>query len=314
MKDQIIYKRSIHQHLKTLLATVVLTGVALCSKAQLNPFQNMYFQNQYMYNPAMAGLDKVLNLNLNYRQQWSNFPGAPKTGSLTADFQPADKVGVGLNVTDDQSGLIRSTRVMATYAYHLPLSDQTEQLSFGVSLGVNDSRVNYDAINGDVTDQEIAKYNQLKAYADGDFGVAYTSDKLYIGGALPNLKAAFFKNSDSRFDADRLLFITSASYKISLDGTGQGFVLAPLAAFRVVKGYKDIVDAGANFTMNDYGLYLQGIYHSNESVGLGFGLDQTNYAFSFNYNLETGQIRNYTGGAFELGIKFKLFQKSYNKQ
>lgn len=313
MKHQIIYKRSIHQHLKTLLVTVVLTGLALCSKAQLNPFQDMYFKNQYLYNPAMAGLDKILNINLNYKQQWTSFPGAPKTSSLTADFQPTDKVGIGLNLNDDQSGFIRSTRIMATYAYHLQLSEQSEQLSFGVSLGVNNSRINYDAVNGDLSDQEIAKYNQLKAYADGDFGVAYTSDKLYIGGALPNLKSAFFKNSDSRFDADRLLFITAASYKISIDGPGQGFVLAPLAAYRVVKGNTDIVDFGANFTMNTYGLYLQSIYHTNQSIGLGFGLDQTNYAFSFNYNLETGQIRTLTGGAFELGLKFKVFQKGYNK-
>lgn len=254
----------------------------------------------------MAGLDKGLNINLNYRQQWTSFPGAPTTGSLTADMQPTDKVGVGINITDEQAGIIRTTRAMATYAYHLPLSAQKGQLSFGLSLGMNDSRINYSKINGDISDEEISMYNQLKPYVDGDLGIAYTNERLYIGGALPNLKETFFKSSDERAGADRLIFITAASYKLAINGSAQGFTLQPLAALRIVKGYKDIVDAGINFTLENYGLYLQSIYHSNETLALGFGLDKQNYALSFNYTMETGQLRNYTKGGFELGIKLKV--------
>lgn len=295
---------------KILAITLVLTSLSLVSRAQLNPFNSMYFQNQYLYNPAMAGMDQTLNINLAYRQQWNSFPGAPKTSALTLDFQPADRVGLGLNVNDDQTGLIRQTRVMGTYAYHVPLSDHNQHLSFGLSLGIDDSRVNYNNVNGDVTDIEIQQYNQLKPYVDGDFGIAYTSNSLNVGAAVPNLKSAFFKSSDERFDADRLLFITTASYKIPIQGDGAAFVLEPLAAWRVVKGYNDIVDAGFNFTMPDYaGLFLQGIYHSSRSMGVGFGMDQQTYALSFNYNIETGALSNYTQGAFELGIKLRLFGK-----
>jgi len=295
---------------KKAVVTLLLISAALHTRAQLNPFQTMYFQNKYIYNPAMAGLNKGLNLNLNYRQQWSNFPGTPKTSSFTADFQPADKVGLGLSVNDDQSGLIRSTRVMGTYAYHLPLSANNEHLSFGLSLGVNDSRVDYNKINGDVTDVQVAQYNMLKPYVDGDFGIAYTSESLTIDGALPNLKSAFFKTSDSRFDADKLVFIGIASYKFPLKGDERGFILEPLAAYRIVKGYDDIVDVGFNFTLKDYGLYLQGIYHTSRTMGVGFGFDQETYALNFSYNLETGQLSNYTNGAFELGLKLRLFGKN----
>jgi type IX secretion system PorP/SprF family membrane protein len=309
MKKIILNKKQVTGSLKALLVLMILLGNTLYSQAQLNPFQSMYFQNKYLYNPAVAGLDRNLNINIGYRQQWNSFPGAPKTGTFTADFQPAEKVGLGINVNDDQSGLIRSTRVMGTYAYHLPLSGQGDHLSFGVSLGVNDARVDYSKINGDVTDVEVAQYNQLKAYVDGDFGMAYTSDRLYIGGALPNLKSAFFKSSDSRFDADRLLFIAIASYKFPLQGDDKGFTLEPLGGYRIVKGYKDIVDAGFNFTLNDYGLYLQSVYHTNKAVAVGVGLDQSTFALNFSYNLETGELSDYTNGAFELGLKIKLFGK-----
>jgi type IX secretion system PorP/SprF family membrane protein len=308
MKNQTPHKISADKITKTLLATLFLLGMALYSQAQLNPLQTMYFQNKYIYNPAMAGLEKGLNLNIGYRRQWSSFPGMPKTGSLTADFQPTDKMGLGFNITDDQAGLIRQTRVMGTYAYHLQLDGENRHLNFGLSLGLDDSRVNYNDINGDLTDVAIDQYNQLKPYFDGDFGIAYTSDDLYIGGALPNLKSTFFKSSDDRFDTDRLLFIGVVSYKIPV-GDGGAFKLEPLAALRLIKDYTDIFDAGLNFSMDNYGLYFQSIYHTSQSVGFGFGLDQRTYGFNVSYNMETGQLSNYSSGAVELGIKLKLFRK-----
>jgi len=295
-------------HRKIILVCLLLTGAALNARAQLNPVQSSYFQNRYLYNPAMAGIEQGLNLNMGYKKQWSNFPGAPRTTAFTGDLQ-LNKVGMGLNIADDKEGLIRSTRIMGTYAYHLPLTDNNQKLSFGLSLGVNNSRIDYDAVNGDIADMEIARYNQLKPYADGDLGMAYTSNSLYVGAALPNLKSVFFKASDERFDADRLLFMASASYRFSISNDDGGLMLEPLAAYRIVKGYKDILDGGFNFTMNNYGFYVQGIYHSSRSLGLGLGLDQREYNINFSYNLETGILSNYTTGAFELGLKLKLFGK-----
>lgn len=303
-------KRTIIKNIgRTALAAMLLIITGQATKAQLNPFQAIYYQNPYLYNPAMAGMDKDLEINSGYRQQWSGFPGTPRTTSLTADYQPTDKVGVGLNINDDQAGLIRQTRIMGTYAYHLPLGENNQQLHFGLSLGVNDARVNYANVKGDPTDVEIAQYNQLKAYIDGDFGIAYTNNQLYIGTAVPNLKSAFFKSSDTRFDADRLLFISIVSYKLPLQSDNRSFVLEPLVGYRVVKGYSNIIDGGFNFTMNNYGLYMQAIYHSSRSLGLGFGLDENTYALNLAYNLETGPLAIYTQGAFELGLKIRLFRK-----
>jgi type IX secretion system PorP/SprF family membrane protein len=294
---------------KILLLSLVLTASGLASQAQVNPLQSQFYQNPYLYNPATAGLNSGLNINAIYRQQWSGFAGTPKTSIITAELQPTDRVGVGININDETAGLIRQTRIMGTYAYHLPVGENNSKLNFGLSLGIDDSRVNYNDINGDASDAEVAQYNQLKPYVDGDFGMAYTDNAWYVGAAVPNLKSVFFKTSDSRFDADRLLFAGVASYKIGIESGTRDFVLQPLAGYRIVKGYDNIIDAGMNLTMNNYGLYMQAIYHSSQSLGLGFGIDQTNYALNLGYNLETGQLRNYTQGGFELGIKIKVFGK-----
>ena len=309
MKNPTPYK--LNKTAKKLLTTLCLLGTTLCTQAQLTTFQNMYFQNRYIYNPAMAGFEKGFNLNVGYRQQWNGFAGAPKTSLLTADLQANDKVGLGINATSEEAGLIRNTRVMATYAYHLRLSEEDQHLNFGISLGVNDSRVRYNLINGDPTDAEINRFNHAKAYLDGDFGAAYTSKGLYIGAVLPNMKSTFFKDSEERLDVDRLLFIGIASYKIPV-GDGGSFKLEPLAGLRVVKGHTNIIDAGANFNMDRYGLFFQTIYHSNQSLGFGAGLDQQNFGFNVSYIIETGPLTTYTNGSFELGVKLKLFNKKTN--
>jgi len=297
------------QNIYTCFLTVILAAIATCCKAQLNPYQAVYFQNRYLINPAMVGLDRGLNINLAYQQQWSSFPGAPRQQSLTAEYQATGKVGLGFNINDDQSGIFRQTRIVGTYAYHLPLGDQNQKLNFGLSLGINDSRINYNSINGDLTDIELLQYNQRKPIVDGDLGLSYTSNNLFIEGILPNLNTTIFNRAAQRNDVDRTVFITAISYKIKLSSETDAFSLEPLAAYRSIKGFDDIFDLGLNFKMNNYHLDLQTIYHSNDNFGFGVVFDQSNYAINFDYNVYTGQITNYTNGAFEIGLKLKLFNK-----
>ena len=291
-----------------MMFTLLLLAIAMSSKAQLNPFQSMYFQNRYLYNAAMAGYNGGLNVSFDYMQQWSEFPGTPKTSSLSADFAATDRVGLGVNFTDDQAGLLRTTNVVGSYAYHLPVSS-TGALHFGLSLGANDSRVNTAAINGDPSDAEVALYNQQKPYVDGDFGVAYTDDKLYVGLAVPDLKSAFFKNGNQSFNADRLLFIAALSYKIPWQNEDHNFELEPLVAFRKVADYNNIYDFGFNFNLKTYGFYLQSIYHTSGSIGTGIGIDRGTFAINFSYDFVTSQLANSANGTIEAGVKIRLFNK-----
>ncbi|MDO3624658.1 PorP/SprF family type IX secretion system membrane protein [Mucilaginibacter sp. BT774] len=314
MNTIIKYSKSVKpmRHLGIVIMATAFTLIATYCKAQLIPYQAIFYQNRYLNNPSVAGLDKGLNINLGYLQQWSSFPGAPKTQSLTAEYLATEKVGVGLNISDNQSGIFRQTRIMASYAYHLPLGDLNQKLNFGLSLGINDPSLNYDAIDGDLTDIKIEQYNQRGLYVDGDLGLSYTSNHLFIEGVLPNLNTNVFNRPGQRPDVDRTIFFTAASYKFDLNGETGAFSLEPLVAFRETKGFADIFDAGLNFKMNNYHLDLQTIYHSDNNFGFGVAFDQHNYALNFSYNLSTGPITNYTNGAFEVGIRLKLFNKQSN--
>ncbi|MXV17063.1 PorP/SprF family type IX secretion system membrane protein [Hufsiella ginkgonis] len=296
------------KHFLAAALPVIFCLLADPASAQLNPFGAMYFQNQYMVNPAMAGLSEGLVVNLGYRQQWSSVQGAPTIQSLNAEYGAGGKVAFGLNLNNDKAGLLGRTRVMGTYAYHLPLSGDGQKLSFGLSLGFMDQRVESSDVVGDDGDVAVGRYNDRDTYFDADFGMAYTTGRLTVQGAVPNLKN-FFRKDDVSLGADRSTFMAAASYKL-LNDPNAAFTVEPKAVFRGVDGYKNIFDAGANLTFAKNSLNLLGMYHSTKSATLGFGM---NYRGKFSvlgvYTTETSALRSYVNGNFEIAVRFNLLKQ-----
>lgn len=296
------HKRSIAAAMFFLLA-LVQTSV----KAQLNPLASQYFQNQYLFNPAMAGIENGLNINLSVRKQWSSIPGSPFTQAISADYL-LSRAAFGVIVYNEQSGLLKSTRAVATYAYHIPLGTNNQRLNFGLSAGVLSQRVPYDQVNGDAGDLSVARYNERKSYLDGDFGASYTSNNLTVQGALPNLKSVFNQDNNN-YTVDRSLYFTAVSYKFNFNEAINTISVEPKVAFRGVKGYDNILDAGANLMLANNQLSLQGMYHTSKSATFGFGLNKNSYAILAFYTTETSALNNYTNGNFEISFRLKAFDK-----
>jgi type IX secretion system PorP/SprF family membrane protein len=286
-----------------LLLTILGTNTA---NAQLTEFQSMYFQNQYITNPAMAGFEKGLNFNIGYQRPWDQVPGNPVIMNATVDYNSGDRIGLGLKASSDKAGLINRTRILGTYAYHLPISGKDQKLNFGLSLGVNFANLNYDKIVGDQVDPALQNFNE-GGTLDGDFGISYTSQLLNIQAALPNLNSLLFeKDSYVKKYADIPIFYSAISYKIYLSNRENDFTIEPMFAYRGIKGYKDIIDVGARFNMPENHINLSVFYHSNEvfSTSLGVALDQLGFFLSYsNYVGNTGAYANNT---FELGISYRF--------
>lgn len=286
-----------------LLMLLISTRTALAQAG----FQSMYFQNQYMANPAMAGMEEGLNLNLALQQQFNSVPGSPKMQNFTADYNSGNNVGIGLNVNNDQSGLISRTRVMSSYAYHLPVGEK-DKLNFGLSFGINNVYINYNRVVGDQGDVSVDRFNRRSIYVDGDLGLSYTSSNFTIQGAVPNLRSVFFKNSDGELDAVRAIFFSAISYKLAVnEDTDMSF--EPKVVYRGVKSFKNILDAGFNLNMPDYKFSISGMYHSNKSATLGVGLALKPVDLLVAYTNNTGSLNSYANNTFELGLKLSLVRK-----
>lgn len=277
------------------------------SKAQLNPLAAQYYTNQYLINPAFAGESEGLKINGAYRKLWSNVPGSPLTQSITADYG-FKRVGIGLNVYNEKAGLQRQTRVVGSYAYHLPLSSNGNALHFGVSIGFMNQRLETSDINGNPNDPLVGQYNDRKTYLDGDFGIAYTSGNLNVQASVPNLKSVLKKDVIKL--ADVTTFYSAISYKIHLSEGLDGMDIEPKVAYRGVQGFDNIWDGGAQLEIANKQVFLLGLYHSSKNATFGLGMDyKKKYLISGMYTTQTSALSAYTNGSFELNLRLNLSNK-----
>ena len=282
---------------------LILTLSISSSTAQINPLGAQYFQNQYLANPAMAGYQSGMRLNLGYRNQWDNIPGSPKNVSVTGDYG-TEKVGVGLNFFKDEAGLLNRSRIQGSYAYHLPLNDDSKKLHFGISLGLQTERLNNQAIVGSANDQTAIRFNDQESILDGDFGMAYTSSNLSVMGSISNLKRQL-KIEDQQ-SADFGTFFTSIGYKIKLTD----WQVEPKVAYRGVRNFQNILDVGAEIRTASDQLGFMSMYHSNKSMSFGLSYHQKkDWQLFLLYNNPTQELKSYATGTFEVGLQLNLIKK-----
>ena len=291
---------------RRVLALLFIISIAqLKVYAQLNPLAAQYFINPYLANPAMAGIDKGLQINLHYSKQTGDVPGSPVNQSLTLAYGTEGKVGLGLNVTNDKAGLFNNTRIAGTYAYHLPIAEN-QQISFGLSLGVMTEKLNEGAIIGDIYDPAIRYFADRELTIDGDFGIAYLRDDLTLQAALPNLRG-LLKNNQNFDDADRSRYFASAGYKLRFKDMPAIMFVEPKLAYRGIKGYDGIWDAGLNMALVNNWFNVMSLYHSTKSATFGFGLNYKSSAtISFMYTTETSAQKAFGNNEFEMGLKLSL--------
>lgn len=283
-------------------------GVGMPAWAQLSSFHAQYFQDQYLVNPAMAGVEGGMKVNAGYQLLSTGAAGSPNAKYGSAEYAWGSKVGVGLLINADQAGLIARTRVMGSYAYHLPLNE-TDRLSFGLSLGVNSTHFQADQVVGDTGDQSAALYNARPVYVDGDFGLAYMGRQLSVQVAVPNLRSLFFTSADQSLAPYRSDLYLAVGYKIDVSGDQDGAVVEPKLAYRGFKNIDGVVDVGANVAMLNNRLSFSGMYHTNQSMTLAAGLGVKQVGLLISYTNDMGPFKTYAANTFEFGIKFNLLNK-----
>ncbi|MBE9601607.1 type IX secretion system membrane protein PorP/SprF, partial [Pedobacter sp. MC2016-24] len=87
----------------------------------------------------------------------------------------------------------------------------------------------------------------------------------------------------------------------------EGVDAEPKVAYRGVKGFDNIWDAGAQIGIADRQAFLLGMYHSTKNATFGLGMDyKRQYLISATYTTQTSALSNYTNGSFELNLRLSL--------
>ena len=101
---------------------MVLMQVAMSAKAQYDAAFSHYFDMETSFNPAAAGKESRLNVNLAYALNFTGFEHNPRTMYAAADmpfYLMRSYHGVGLQFLNEKIGLFTHQKLALQYAHQL---------------------------------------------------------------------------------------------------------------------------------------------------------------------------------------------------
>jgi type IX secretion system PorP/SprF family membrane protein len=304
--------------MKKHLTTIALSIVGLASFAQQDAQFSMNMFNRLAINPAYAGMNQALCGTLLYRQQWTSFPGAPKTGLLSVDYGQILHGGVGVTIDQDQLGFDKTLKAKLAYSFHMPLATGT--LGIGLDVGMIQKSLsgNFIAPDGSTTaspgtDMAIPWSGTSAMTYDLGFGLYFQTSKLYVGLStlhIPEQQLTQAKAGSYNFDftVARHYYIM-AGYTFSTpmwDFTPSVLAKSDASStqldLNLLAKWNKMVFAGVSYRLSDA---IVGI------VGLEKNFGKTTAKFGYSYDITTSTIKNYSSGTHEimLGFCYKLHKE-----
>lgn len=275
--------------------------------AQQYPWWAQYRSNQTLYNPAFCGTKRLVDIRINYRNQWTGLDGSPKTYALALNSRLwKGRVGVGAFVFKDDIGPFKNLNTSFTAAYHLKFPDS--ELSFGLQGNYLMQRFD----GNDITlrnqqDKAINQYVEDKtANFDGSFGLLYYNDRFHLGiGAInvANADFEYYKNDSLK----KGKYINAPHYNIS---AGYNWADNPDFTFEnsILAVYVPGVPMSFDYTLRMHiqkQLIAGFSFRVNDAIALHLGYTmKENFQVSYSYDIVTSPLRKYQKGSHELSIIF----------
>jgi type IX secretion system PorP/SprF family membrane protein len=291
------------------------------------PVYHDYFaDNLYLLHPSMAGAANSNQLRLTARQQWFDQNEAPNLQTLSFNARLGEQSGIGAILFNDQNGYHSQTGGYLTYAHHIMFSRSPvdlNQLSFGISAGIVQSKL--DETNFDLNDFDpvIAGIIQSASYFNIDVGASYNFLDFSAHFTVKNL---VFRNRDlftQDFESNnQRKYIMSAGYTFGSYNTG--WTYEPSTMFQVTertgekaidinfKAYKDLdfgqLWGGISYRRSfDGAEFLDGVDISDQKLQLitpVLGINYNQFLFAYTYSYQIGNVKFDNGGFHQLTIGF----------
>jgi type IX secretion system PorP/SprF family membrane protein len=234
------------------------------SFSQQLPQFSQYIFNGLHVNPGYAGYKEVGYIQSTYRNQWSNFPGAPKTISVSADFSGNEgRMGYGVSFLNDKIGPTESNIALLTYAYRI----QTGRRSFlglGLSGGFSDYRLDPSLLEeNDPNDPLIPQGIVRKMVPNLNSGLFFHNHKLYAGISVYNMvgKGALISEDVSLAYHDFHYYLTGGA----LLDLSEGIQFKPSFLVKHAKGSPTSFDLNGMILLKNK-IWVGGAYRSNARI------------------------------------------------
>ncbi len=290
----------------TLFLFLLVAGY--CGKAQQLYFMSQYLQHNSMLNPAAAGMSEKNKVGISYRNQWSSFPGSPKTYMVYGDVNlPKLKAGIAGYAYRDETGPTSRTGVQLAYSYHIVSKDEKHKFGLGLELRGLQYAIDKGKLLSALGNDPALGGASSKFGIDAGAGVYYTNGKLSAGAAVSQLIQSKLQLSDvpnSKLGGKLYRhYNVMANYEIKSAGD---ITLIPNALIRIIQNAPVEYEAGVKLDYQKL-LWTAIIYKFGQSYSLQLGFklaEKINVGYS--YDAYGKPLSSFDGGsgAHEIGLRF----------
>lgn len=290
------------------LITIIIILAACPVFAQQDPMYTQNMFNKLAINPGYAGSRELPAIDVLYRYQWANIPGAPKTITASVHTPLNDpRLALGLNVYNDQLGPLSFTGAMATFAYRIIFP--TSKLSFGLQAGVKNNGVFYGDFN--IYDQDEPFLNNeisKQVTPDANFGVYYYTDMFYAGLSAQHLlqnQTLAYTDDIGNQQFTRLLTHFYLMSGVALP-VSENVVFRPSLLAKFVKNAPPQLDLNASFLFRNT-FWLGVSYRTVKAVSLitEFNVTQ-NFRIGYSYDIWLNELKSYNKGSHEIRLSYEI--------
>ncbi len=282
--------------------------------------------NLYLLHPSMAGAATHNQLRLTARQQWFDQNEAPNLQTLSFNARLGQRSGVGAIVYNDKNGYHSQTGGYLTYAHHLMFSRSEadlNQLSFGLSAGITQSRLDETQFDLSDFDPVIAGIVQSTSYFNVDAGVSYNF--LDFSGHF-TVKNIIFQNrsiySEKYESNNQRKYLLSAAYAIGKYGSDWSYEPSFLFQWTERTGEKAIDANFKAYRKMDFGQLWGGLSYRRSFDGAEYldgseikdqklqyitpvlGINFKNFLFAYTYSYQVGNVKFESGGFHQITLGY----------
>ena len=280
---------------------------------QHSPQHSLYMIDKYNINPAYAGLDRSLSVNLNYRSQWSNIANNPKQFYLNGHLPIYLFNGAGgFELYSEKVGLINTTGFNASYNYVQVI--ERGLMSAGLRLGIEQNSINGELIrtpDGEYVPGTVNHNDPILPVTERSSFAPYWELGGFIGHDLFDLglTVSNFFPGDLSIDNFTVKESTSVSLFTQIPLYIGDYELLPSL---LVKTNFNIYQTDISCLVKNGnifgGLSLRGYNDSSLDALViigGIKLNQ-HYTLSYSYDAGLSDIKNISQGSHEININYNL--------
>jgi len=282
--------------------------------------------NFYLLHPSMAGAATHNQVRLTARQQWFDQDEAPNLQTLSFNARIGEQSGVGLIVMNDKNGFHSQTGGYLTYAHHLMFSRSEadlNQLSFGLSAGLIQTRLDETQFDPQDFDPIIAGIIQSTSYFNIDAGVSYNFLNFSGHFTVKNLIFQNRKLNSERYEpGNQRNYILSAAYAIGSYGSTWSYEPSFMFQWKERTGEQAFDINFKAYREMDFGKVWGGVSYRRSLDGAEFldgneinnqklqyvtpilGINYKKFLFAYTYSYQIGTVRFESGGFHQLTLGY----------